>query len=148
MKNRISAMLLAVFAGLLPFAAGADNSTSIPGYVIHHNAFTTDALTPDVARRLNLQRSTNRGMLNVSIIKVIPGTIGKSVSGEVTATATNLTGQLRTIPMREVKDGDAVYYLGDFRVTDGETLNFEISVKPSGEEEMYSAKLSQQFYTD
>ncbi|MCW4291350.1 MAG: DUF4426 domain-containing protein, partial [Candidatus Thiodiazotropha taylori] len=43
---------------------------------------------------------------------------------------------------------DAVYYIGEFRIADQETLNFEIKVQPRGERRFYTAKLSQDFYID
>ena len=146
MKMKLISLLFAVVLGSVPTALLAENSTSVPGYVIHHNAFTTDTLSPEVARHYRLQRSKNRGMLNVSVIKEIPGTTGLSVPAQVTARATNLTGQSRDIPMREVKDGDAIYYIGDFRVANQETLNFSLEVTPAGEPKAHPAHLSQQFF--
>ncbi len=120
----------------------AENATHIQGYTIHHNALTTDSLAPQVAKAYGIQRSKNRGMLNVSVLKDKEGSIGESVK----ATAANLSGQSRVIDMREVMDGDAVYYMGDFRVSNQETLNFNLTVNPMGAGS-YNAKQSQQFFT-
>ena len=136
-----------VLAGV-SFLALAQNATQIPGYTIHHNAMTTDMLTPQVAKAYNIQRSKNRGMLNVSVIKEQPGTTGVPVKAKVTATATNLTGQSRDIEMREVLDGDAVYYLADFRVTNQETLDFKLDVQPKGTSNHFQTNLRQQFLTE
>ncbi|MEJ2403898.1 MAG: DUF4426 domain-containing protein [Candidatus Thiodiazotropha sp.] len=126
----------------------AENSTEIPGYTIHHNAIPSDTLEPSIAKAYGIQRSKYRGMLNVSIIKKVPGTTGESSSAVVMAKATNLRGQLISIPMRKITDGNAIYYIGEFRIADQETLNFEIQVKPQGETRFYTAKLSQDFYID
>jgi len=148
MKRHISLLVLCFVATLLaPMTASAENSTAIPGYTVHHNAFTTDTLTPHIARRFHVQRSKNRGMLNVSIIKNEPVGIGKPVRAEVEVTATNLSGQLSNITIREVREGTAVYYLGDFKVNHRETLNFVIKAKPEGEDQFYTSKLTQEFYT-
>ena len=48
----------------------------------------------------------------------------------------------------EIRDGEAIYYIGDFRITNQETLNFDIEVTPEGESAPYKAQLSQQFYID
>ena len=48
--------------------------------------------------------------------------------------------------MREITDGDAIYYIGDFRVTHQETLNFTLQVTPEGSTESYTARLSQEFF--
>ncbi len=144
--------LLALAAGLalsvhgLP--AGAENATPADGYTIHHNALTTDMLAPNVAKVYNIQRSKSRGMLNVSVIKEQPGTTGTPVKAEVKARATNLTGQARDLELREIMDGDAIYYIGEMRVANQETLNFDLEVKPVGSAQAYRAKFSQTFYTD
>ncbi|MEW8047772.1 MAG: DUF4426 domain-containing protein [Candidatus Thiodiazotropha sp.] len=50
--------------------------------------------------------------------------------------------------MRKITEGDAVYYIGEFRIADQEKLNFEIQVQPKGETRYYTAKLSQEFFID
>ncbi|MBV2091875.1 MAG: DUF4426 domain-containing protein [Candidatus Thiodiazotropha sp. (ex. Lucinisca nassula)] len=137
-------LLLSLFA----FPVLAENSTAIPGFTIHHNAIPSASLEPTVARQYGIQRSKYRGMLNVSIIKSVEGTTGTSSEAVVMAKANNIRGQLISIPMRKVTEGDAVYYIGEFRIADQETLNFEIKVQPRGEKRFYTAKLSQDFYID
>jgi hypothetical protein len=139
-------LLSGILILMIPYSLFAQNSTTVPGYTVHHNAFTTDYLLPQVAQTFNIPRSKNRGMLNVSIVK--QGTLGQTVTAEVKAHAANLTGQTREIPMREIRDGDAIYYISDFRVANQETLDFVIKVKPEGSAEAYTAKLRQQFYTN
>jgi hypothetical protein len=126
----------------------AENSTAIPGFTIHHNAIPSASLEPSVARQYGIQRSKYRGMLNVSIIKTVEGTTGTSSEAVVMAKANNIRGQLISIPMRKVTEGEAIYYIGEFRIADQETLNFEIKVQPRGERRFYTAKLSQDFYID
>ncbi|MCU7812593.1 MAG: DUF4426 domain-containing protein [Candidatus Thiodiazotropha sp. (ex Notomyrtea botanica)] len=140
--------LLLLLMTLIVIPAWAENSTTIPGYAIHHNAISTASLDPSVARQYAIQRSKYRGLLNVSIIKTEEGTTGKPSNGVVMAKATNIRGQLISIPMRKVEEGDAVYYIGEFRIADQETLNFELQVQPRGETRFYTAKLSQQFFID
>lgn len=129
-------------------AAWAENSTSVPGFTIHHNAIPSASLEPSIARQYGIQRSKYRGMLNVSIIKSVEGTSGKSSEAVVMAKANNIQGQLISIPMRKIIEGDAIYYIGEFRIADRETLNFEIQVQPKGETHFYTAKLSQEFFID
>ena len=51
----------------------AENSTSVPGFTIHHNAIPSASLEPSIARQYGIQRSKYRGMLNVSVIKTVEG---------------------------------------------------------------------------
>ncbi|MEW8563643.1 MAG: DUF4426 domain-containing protein, partial [Candidatus Thiodiazotropha sp.] len=114
----------------------------------HHNAIPSASLEPAIARQYGIQRSKYRGMLNVSVIKSVEGTTGRSSEAVILAKANNIRGQLISIPMRKIIEGDAIYYIGEFRIADQETLNFEIQVQPKGETRYYSAKLSQDFYID
>lgn len=141
-------ILILLFLTMTGMPAWAENSTAIPGYTIHHNAIPSASLDPSIAKQYGIQRSKYRGMLNVSIVKKVPGTTGTSSEAVVLAKATNMLGQLISIPMRKVEEGDAIYYIGEFRIADQETLNFELQVQPRGETRFYTAKLSQQFFID
>jgi hypothetical protein len=147
MSMRSVLALLGVVAALSAAPAPAEESTKVPGYTIHHNALTTGLLAPDVARSYGIQRSTHRGLLNVSVIKDVPGTTGKAATAAVRATSRDVRGTIREIPMREVREGEAVYYLGEFPVEHAETLTFTVDVRPQGEAASYTATLSQEFYT-
>jgi hypothetical protein len=147
MTRRALPTLLLVLAAVGLPPALAENSTQVPGYTIHHNVITTDKLTPDVARSYGIQRSRNRGLLNVSVIKDVPGTTGTPVVAEVKASSRNLQGVIRELPMREVRDGSAVYYLAEFPVQHQETLSFKVQVRPQGETTSHTAELSQEFFT-
>lgn len=147
---KINTLTRILLSALLLFACAiwAENSTSIPGYTIHHNAIPTASLDPKVANQYGIQRSKYRGMLNVSVIKNAPNSTGKSIDAIVMANATNIRGQLISIPMRKITEGDAIYFIGEFKIADQETLNFDLQVKPKGETRFYKAKLSQQFFID
>lgn len=144
--TRLAALI--ALAAVVAMPALAENSTKVGGYVIHHNAFTADTLNPDVAKSYGIQRSKYRGLLNVSVIKEEQGTTGTSTAARVEVNTVNLTGQKSRIPMRELKDQGAIYYVGEFPVHDQQTINFLIDVTPEGSPETFSTKLSQQFFTE
>ena len=125
----------------------AENSTRVGGYTIHHNAFLSNELSPEMASRYNIRRSPNRALINISIIKDVPGTTGTPVTARVKVTSRNLRGQVRTIPVREIKEDKAVYYIGEFLVENQESVTFTIEATPSGESRMLHASLKQQFFT-
>jgi hypothetical protein len=127
--------------------AGA-TSADIGDYVVHFSAQSTDQLPPEVARAYNIVRSKNRAMLNVSIIRESDNT---PVNGVVTVKTVNLTGQLKTVTMREIEEpGDmlAIYYIGETPVANRETLIFDITVQPDGEDSSSEVRFKRQFYTD
>jgi hypothetical protein len=137
-----------LFSLLLSFAAYAENSTKTNGYTIHHNALTTDTLSPKVANAYGIQRSKNRGMVNISVIKDEPGTTGTPVTAEVELVARNLLGQERDIPLREIREETAIYYIADFPVGNREQLVFKLEALPAGSSYALSATFQQEFFTD
>jgi len=146
MRNR----MISLFSGLLllltsPFVI-AENSTKFPGYTIHHNALTTDALTPEIASAYHIRRSINRALLNVSVLKDSEDGKGTPVHAIVRATARYLTGHRRPVHMREIREGDAIYYIGDFPVAHNENLTFIIEVIPRGEHRPFVTQISQEFF--
>jgi hypothetical protein len=146
MKSLRFAPLLLVFALFGSLPALAENSTSAGGFTIHYNAFTTSTLTPEVAKAYSIQRSNRRGMLNVSIIKEKEGTTGTSVAARVAVKMVALTGQSTDLPMKEIKDQNAVYYIGQFPVQNEEKINFVIDVTPAGSDETFVVHKEQQFF--
>ena len=140
-------IILAVLL-LAPPMASAENSTRMAGYTVHHNAVPTAILTPDIASNYRIVRSKYRGLLNVSVIRDQAGTTGTPVTAEVTARATNLIGKIHEIPMREVREEEAIYYIGDYPIVDNETLTFDLEVTPAGLETPIRARLEQQFFID
>ncbi|AKH20605.1 DUF4426 domain-containing protein [Sedimenticola thiotaurini] len=148
MQVRISTIALPLILLFISSLASAENSTQADGYTIHHNAIPTALLAPEVASNYRIVRSKYRGLLNVSVIRDIPGTTGQPVTAKVTAYALNLIGRRHNIELREIREGDAIYYIGDFPIVDGETLKFTLEVTPEGATRSITASLSQDFYID
>ena len=123
-------------------------SKAFGDYVMHFNAISTDQLPPEVARAYNIVRSKNRAMLTVSIIKNVEGAPGASQAGTVNATAANLTGQIKNLTLREIREDDAIYYIGDVAVANSETLVFNIDAVPENQTDRLSVRFSRQFFAD
>ena len=124
-----------------------DRSRDFGEYVLHYNALTTDSLPPEVASAFNISRSKSQAMLNIVMLRKVEGTLGRAMRGEVTARTTNLTGQLKNLALRPVTEGDAIYYIGQIAVADGEVLIFEIEATPEGSDTTMKVKFQQQFFT-
>ena len=116
-------------------------------YQILFNALTTDQLSQQAARTYGITRSKSRVLLNVVLRKKTGESTYAATSGKVSAKANNLTGQLKNISMREIKDGDVVYFIGETSVSDGEHLTFKIEALPEGETGPLNVTFQQQFYT-
>ena len=133
---------------LLPLTVDAENSKDFGQFVIHYNAMATDVVPPQVARKYRITRSQNRGMINITVLKKVLGSPGQPVHARVEVNAQNLAGQGRTIHVREIREGNAIYYIGEFGVANEETLKFDVRARPQGTQEFVEVQFSQDFYTN
>ncbi len=141
-------ILLAVLMSTTISNVSAEQSKSFGDYTVHFSAFTTDILTPEVAKSYRIPRSKNRSLLNISVLKKVMGTAGTPVSAKVEATATNLSAQLRQLDVRELKEHGAIYYIAEATVNNKETLKYTLTITPENETEAYSFSFQQQFFTE
>lgn len=157
---RVSAAALAGCAALLagcdytpqhkvPTAQPSEDTFKDFGnYEVHYNAVRTDALTAEVARSYGIQRSTNRVMLNVTVLqKDADRAPRKPVEADVNVDAYNLNGQLKDLEIRRVSEGDAIYYIGEVSIAGAEILVFDIAVTPAGMQAPLTVKFKREFFT-
>jgi hypothetical protein len=121
-------------------------------YELHFNALTTDQLNEVMATEHGIVRSRNRILLNVSVLEAQEIGVPMAVPAAVRASARNLTGQLRNLPVREVRDGEAIYYIAEAPIANAETLIFTIEATPESETESEAEALTvsfqKQFFID
>ncbi len=147
--KQLTMSLIALAALFLSTAVPAQQSQDFGEYVVHYNTLNTNLIPPQVAQAYGIVRSTNRALLNVTVLQKVMDTPGTPVAARVTASGTNLTGQRREIELREIKEpGGAIYYVGQFPVHNLETYTFEISVAIEGESKPLEMRFKQQFYTE
>jgi hypothetical protein len=117
-------------------------------HVVHFNAQPTTMLTADVARAFAIRRSRKRAMLNVTVMHQDAGRAGVPVSADVMVRANNLLGQGKKVRLRELREAEAIYYIGEMAVANEEIVTFNVSVRPEGVDAPYEFSFRQQFYAD
>jgi hypothetical protein len=142
-ENRFLHALLMML--LMTGSALAQNSTTRGAYTIHYHALPTTLLTPEVARSSGITRSASRGLLNIAVLRDAEGK-QVATTARVEAAATNPTGQRQSLRMREVREGEAIYYLGEPRISADERLDFEVTVTPAGSAEPIVIRFTQSFH--
>lgn len=145
---RIAAVVALCALALAAGRAQAEQSQDFGDYVVHFNALTTNQLPPQAASAYNIQRSANRVLLTITVLKKVMGAAGTPVSAEVKAEAVNLTGHHHTISMRTAEENGAIYYLGTLNVDNEETYQFTINIEPESIDETFVVKFRKQFFTD
>ena len=142
MKTLIGLLVLA----LVTPTAMAEQSAKFGDIEVHYNAMPTSELQPEVAKNYKLERSQTRGLLTVSVLKKNQLGVGQPIKAEVTAHVVNQYSQLGNIDLREIQEGPAIYYLGEFRMSPPDTLKFTLSVKPQGSTKTHQVEFDRKVY--
>ena len=132
--------------GAINPTAQAQQYEAFGRYEVHYSTLYTNQLAPEVAQAFGIQRAGTQAMLNISVIDT---DTGDSIAASVTASARNLTGQLREVNLRERREQESIYYIGQFRIHNEETLRFDIRIQPEGRSDgPFEFDFRQKFYTE
>lgn len=119
--------LLAFVAAAFTIQVNAGQFKTIKDVEVHYSTFNSTFLTPQVARSYKLKRNGYSAIINISVLdNYQPGK--PATTATITGTVKNLIGQTRELSFREVKEGEAIYYLAEFSITDEEILNFNLDI--------------------
>jgi len=140
---------LALLAATVSLPVTAQQAAHFKDYTVHYTALNSSLISPEVAKIYGIKRSDSRALINIAVLKDTGGELPTAVEAKVTATGRNLTGQTRTIDMREIKEGgEAIYYIGELTVRNMETFDFTIEVTPKGLSSPFEVSFRQQFFTE
>ncbi len=148
-KTILSTLLILAFTVFHTSPAQAERSKTFGDYVVHYNALSTDFLKPNTAKQYKIKRSKNRGMVTIAIQEKAEAgkAMGKAVTAKVSGYSKNLNGQTRNLNFKLIEEGTAIYYIDDFSITNQEVIDFVLTLKPNGQDNSYSLKFRQQFFT-
>ncbi|KOO09797.1 hypothetical protein AKJ18_37535, partial [Vibrio xuii] len=94
----------------------------------------------------NLKRNGYSAILNISVLD--NSQAGKpAITADVSGSSRNLIGQTRELSFREVKEGNAIYYLAEFPVSEEENLTFDVKVN-AGIKGNGTLQFTQKFYVE
>ena len=148
-KRAILHTALMLLAVCLAGTSTAQQAEDIGQHWVHYNTFNTAFLTPEVARAYGIERSGQRSLLNIAVVRKNESGLDTPVRARVNTSASNLAGQRRDLEMREIIDGDAIYYIASFRIHNRERLNFVVDVEPlDGASRRTTLRFQQTFYIE
>mgnify|MGYP005836156147 CR=1 FL=1 len=105
--------------------------TTVANLELHVEAMPTTTLTAEAAENYRVERSADRGLLLVTVMKRERGNVA-TIPAQVYAGAMNQNNLTISIPLREVKDGKVVYYLGEFQLTPPDEFHFLVNANVLG----------------
>ena len=124
------AFLSSLFLALAVQAADAarpERKEVFGDVTVHYSAFASSMLQPQVATDNGLIRSTNLGVLNITVLKR-----GGPEAATVSGTVEDLTGRGSPLAFRQMTDHGTIYYLAQFKIEQPETLVFDLKIETGG----------------
>jgi hypothetical protein len=127
----------------------AESFKKFGNYELHFNGIRTDQLTPEIASRYGIERSTNRVLLNVALLhREAEGSAALPTEATVSVNAHNLNGQLKSMDIRRITEGTAIYYIGEVSINGSEILIFDIKATPAGESQPFAVTFQREFFAE
>lgn len=118
------------------------HTIDMPPYKVYYQALGTDFLSADIAKRYKIVRSKYQGFVNISLHKN-----DEAVTAAIEGSAKNLLSQSQSLEFREIRDGEAIYYIALFKYNNLETMQFDIEVMHKNSTPI-KVKFDQTFYVE
>ncbi len=144
-KRGLSPLLLC--AVLLAPAAFAEEQT-FGDYTVYYQAVNSTFLTPEIAEQYDIVRSERRAFLNIAVVRNEDGGKTTPVTATLNGIKHNLLQQSQPIEFKVVREGEAIYYIGQFDFSNAEILRFTLEVAPEGQEPSHPIEWSTQLYSN
>lgn len=123
--------------------ANAEQKQQLGDWDVHYIAFNSTFLTPQVARATNLSRNKNNAIINIS---VLDSQTQQAQQVQIGGIARNLLGQQRNLTFREIKDGDAIYYIAVMPFQNEEQYRFSFDIRQGTKRQQLN--FEQKLYTE
>ncbi len=135
----ISALFLFVAGG-----AAAQQSERFGPYELHYSVVNTTFLEPRVASTYGIVRGKNRAILNLAVREHV-GDSTRPRSMQLQGNTRDLI-TAQALEFQEVREGEAIYYIAEFRFINEEWRFFTVDFRPEGAEETFRFELKHQLY--
>ena len=141
------ALALLIVLLLLPRHGQGAQAQDFGDYVVHYNAISTNQLLAAIASRYGIERSSQRGLLNIAVESRRDGAL-HMVGAEVRAEVSDLTGHRQPIALRETSEDGDIDYLGEFPLSGSGAYLFTVKVTPAGHTQPYVLRFNQDYVVD
>lgn len=127
-------------------AAAHAQQQDIGDYTVHYIAVNSTFLTPAIAQQYDIVRSERRAFVNISVLRNNDDGSTTPVTAVLNGSMNNLLQQSSPLAFKEIREGDAIYYLGQFDFSNAELLRFSVEVQPEGTGPAYTIEWQTQLY--
>jgi hypothetical protein len=147
--NHLCLTLLLFFAGLLVSGASqAQRSELFGAYELHYSIVNTTFLEPAVAAQYGIARGKRRAIINLSLREHLEDGSTVARPMELGGESWDLTQQVINFDFQEVREGPAIYYIGEFKFLNMEWRFFKVRFRAAGTQTFYTHEFKQQMYVN
>ena len=141
-------LALTLVLALTSILAQAQRSERFGPFELHYSVVNTTFLEPAVAARYGITRGKRRAIINLALREHLEdgSTVARPMA--VDGSSWDLTEQRINFDFMEVREGPAIYYIGEFKFLNREWRYFEVDFVPEGSEESLNFKFRHQMYTN
>ena len=136
-------LLLSLTLVGIALTSQAEIKKTLGDWDVHYIAITSTFLSPQIARANDIVRSGKTALINIS---VLDSRNQKAQEVQMTGTARNLLGTTKPLSFKQVKEGEAIYYLATVPFSHKEVLRFDIDIQQGKTKQ--NLKFQQTMYTE
>jgi len=115
---------------------------------LHYSVVNTTFLSAEIAELYGITRGKQRAILNLALRKPRAGTIGTGQAMQLRGEVRDLMQTQQALEFKEIREGDAIYYIADFRFINEEWRFFDLNFRPEGTDKTYSFDFKWQLYVE
>lgn len=142
MMQWVNRILVALIL-LMSASVCAEQKKSLGSWDVHYIAVSTTFLTPEIAKAYGIVRSKNSAFVNIS---VLDRRTKDAQEVTMTGTARDLLGRQKQLEFKQVKDGEAIYYLATLSFEDQERYRFDVKINQGNNNQ--TLRFEQKLYKD
>jgi hypothetical protein len=110
---------------LISVSVQAEIKKDLGDWEVHYIALTSTFLSPEIARANSIVRSSKNALINISVLDKLTK---DAQTVKISGIARNLLGTTKELSFKQVKEGNAIYYLASVSFTNKEVLRFDIDI--------------------
>ncbi|MCW3173464.1 DUF4426 domain-containing protein [Shewanella subflava] len=145
LRKILSLTLMASFM-LFTSSANAEQKQQVGNYDIHYMALGSTFITPAIAKTYGIERSRFNGIVNIAVLDTSQEG-NPAVAVDISGIANNLLDARKDLNFKEIREGDAIYYIAQVPYRDNQEINFNIAIKHAKKLNT-TLKFKQKFYVD
>lgn len=137
--------LLSFFYTLLAIStAQAEQFEKFGPYELHYAVVNTTFLDPEVAATYGITRGEKRAIINLAVLDTSEA--GNPARTMLLKGRTWDLIQNQFLTFEEIREGDSIYYIAEFKFINEEWRFFEMDFRPENADETFTFKFKHQLY--